>query len=131
MKHIFIEWKHFDKNGNTCIRCSKTGLAIQKAVDKLKDNLKKNGINIRLKETKIPEKEIQASNSILINGIPIENLLGKTKKIETPCDSCCELIGSSVNCRALKCQGRIREDISAGLIKNAVINLLKSSTINK
>lgn len=124
MKNLIIEWKHFDKEGNTCARCSKTGTSLRKAIDDLRDELKGKGIRILFKETKLSEREIQASNSVLFNGIPLEDLLDDTKTVETSCNSCCELIGSSVSCRALDCQGQISEDISVELIKKAAKNFI-------
>jgi len=125
MKRLLIEWKHYDKGGNTCIRCSKTGVAVHKAVEELKNSLSRKGISISYKETKLSEEKIQASNSILLNGILLEDLLNDTKKVETACSSCCGLIGSDVSCRALDCHGQIREDVPVRLIKKAVINLLR------
>jgi len=125
MKNLLIEWKHFDKEGNTCRRCSNTEASLHKAIDGLKEELEKKGISISFKETKLSKNEIKESNSILFNGVPIEDLLNETKSVETPCNSCCELIGSSVNCRALDCHGQTTEDIPAGLIKMAVLNLLR------
>jgi len=125
MKNLLIEWKRFDKEGNTCKRCSNTGTSIQTAVSELKEKLEKKGISILFKETKLSENEIKESNSILFNGIPIEELLDDTKAVETQCNSCCELVGSSVNCRALDCHGQITEDIPVELIKMAVKNLLR------
>lgn len=124
MKNLFIEWKHYDKKGNTCVRCSKTGISLKKAIKSLRNKLWKKGIRISFKETKLSEEEIQASNTILLNGILIEDILGDIKTIETPCNSCCEMIGSSVSCRALDCQGQIAEEISVDLIKKAVKKFL-------
>ena len=125
MKNLLIEWKHFDKEGNTCKRCSNTGTSIQTAITELKEELKKKDISILFKEMKLSENEIKESNSILFNGIPVEDLLDDTKSVETQCNSCCEMVGSSVNCRALDCHGQITEDIPAEFIKIAVNNLLR------
>lgn len=119
MKNLLIEWKHYDRKGNTCTRCSKTGASLQKAINDLKKELGTEKINLLFKETKLSEKEIQISNSILINGIPLEDLLHDTKVVETSCNSCCTLTGLSVSCRALSCQGQITEDIPVDLIKKA------------
>ncbi|MBL7150630.1 DUF2703 domain-containing protein [Candidatus Microgenomates bacterium] len=124
MKKLLIEWRHFDKEGNTCRRCSNTGTSLHKAIDELKEELDTKGINISFKETKLSENEIKESNSILFNGILIEDLLNETKSVETPCNSCCELVGSPVNCRALDCSGQISEDISVELIKKAAKNFI-------
>lgn len=125
MKKLLIEWKHYDKEGNTCIRCSKTGVSLEKAIREVKAELAKKGVGITYKETKLSEKDIQKSNSILLNGILLEDLLDKTKSVETSCNSCCDLIGSSVNCKALDCDGQINEDISAELIKEGIKNVLR------
>lgn len=125
MKNLLIEWKHFDKNGSTCQRCSKTGISLYKAIKELKKELDKKGINILFKETRLPENKIKESNSILFNGILLEDLLENTKSVETPCESCCEMIGTSVNCKALDCCGQTNEDISVELIKKAVRNLFR------
>lgn len=125
MKKLLIEWKHFDKEGNTCKRCSNTRTSLQTALSELKEELERKGISVLLKETRLSENEIKESNSVLFNGIPIEDLLDDTKAVETQCNSCCELVGSSVNCRALDCHGQIAEEISVELIKKAVNNLLK------
>jgi hypothetical protein len=125
MTNIVIEWKHFDKAGNTCVRCSITGSAIQQALEELKDDLIKNKVNVSFKETKLSENEIQASNSILLNGILLEDLLTETKRVDTNCKSCCEMIGSNIDCRALSCRGQITEDVPVELIKKAINNLLR------
>lgn len=125
MKKLLIEWKHFDKEGNTCRRCSNTGVSLHKAIDELKEELEKKGVRISYKEIKLSENEIKESNSIFLNSIPLEDLLDDTKTIETPCNSCCELVGSSVNCRALDCNGQTSEDVPVELIKTAVKNLLR------
>lgn len=129
MKDLIIEWKHLDKEGNTCKRCSDTEVSLLKAIKELKEKYKTKGIRISYKETKLDESEIQKSNSVLLNGIPIEDLLDNTKSVDTPCNSCCELIGSSVSCRALDCQGQITEDIPVDLIKSAVKNLLGKEVV--
>lgn len=125
MKNIIIEWKHYDKKGNTCIRCSNTGVSLSEAIDQLKDEFENKDINISFRETKLPEDKIKESNTILINNILIEELLDDAKSVETPCKSCCELVGSSVNCRALDCQGQTTEDVSTELIMTAVRNLIR------
>ena len=124
MKKIIIEWKHYDKEGNTCVRCSNTGTSLSEAIGQLKKEFK-HKVDIVFKETKLSEDKLSESNSILINDVLVEELLDNTKSIETPCDSCCELVGSSVNCRALDCHGQTTEDIPVELIKTAVRNLLR------
>lgn len=124
MKDLIIEWKHYDKKGNTCDRCSKTGSSLRKVIKDLKGKLRVRGIRVSFKETKLSENGIQESNTILFNNVPLEDLFENMKIVNTPCNSCCELIGSQIDCRALSCQGQITENISAKLIKKAAKSFL-------
>lgn len=129
MKNIHIEWKHFDKGGNTCVRCANTGTALLKAINELNSELKDKHLNISYEETRLTEDEIDISNTILINGIKLEELMENTYATETTCTSCCEMIGSTVNCKALDCNGKITEDIPVELITSAVKNLLRKEEV--
>lgn len=122
---IPIEWKHYDKEGNTCNRCADTGTAIRQAIREIAEDLKARDAVISLSETLLPASEIQTSNTVLINDIPLEDLLDNTATTETKCASCCSLIGSDVNCRALDRNGTVMEAIPVELIKRAVLKVLK------
>lgn len=69
------------------------------------------------------------SNIILINNVPIEQLLSDTQAGENECCSCSGLINnaSSCRCRTINNQGNIYEAIPADLIKLAITNYLKSN----
>jgi len=124
MKTLEIEWKHFDKDGNTCIRCSDTGDALVDVVEKLSEECKPCGWKIIFKETKLTEQEISDSNNILFNGKPIEEVLPGAKASESHCLSCCELIGNpSVTCRTVEFEGQSYEGIPSSLIRRAVCEI--------
>jgi hypothetical protein len=125
MDKIQIEWKHYDKEGNTCNRCNTTGTALIEAIGAMKVDSHFAGIKIEFKETKLSEDNLSDSNIILLNGTPLEILLKDTKVVNTPCKSCCEMVGSDVDCRALDCQGQIFEDIPQNFIYQAAMKLLE------
>ncbi len=126
MNTLEIEWKHLDKSGNTCIRCTDTGEALQSVIAQLAQECKSCGWNITFKETKLSESEIRQSNIILFNGRPIEDVLPGAKISESHCQSCCELIGdSSTSCRTVEFGGNSYEEIPSSLIRQAVCEVAR------
>ena len=124
MKTIEIEWKHLDKEGNTCIRCSETGEALQEVIEKLAEDCKPCGWEIKFKETKLTVKEISESNVILFNGKAIETVLPEAGVSESHCESCCEFTGnSSTSCRTVEFGGNSYEGIPASLIRQAACEI--------
>ena len=124
MNTLEIEWKHLDKSGNTCIRCSDTGEALQKVVGKLGEECRLCGWDIKFKETKLSESEITESNIILFNGKAIEDILPEAQASESHCQSCCEFTGNlSTSCRTVEFGGNSYEGIPASLIRQAVCEI--------
>ncbi|WP_417910038.1 DUF2703 domain-containing protein [Candidatus Electronema sp. PJ] len=121
MHVLEIEWRHFDQEGNTCIRCSETGAALQKAVTELAEECQPKGWELRFQETKLPAQRMEESNLILINGKPLEQLLPHATLRQSHCQSCCEMLGSeATQCRAIELDGRLYEGIPWQLIRQAV-----------
>lgn len=126
MKTLEIEWKHLEKDGNTCIRCSETGETLKEVVSRLTKECKPSGWEIKFKETKLTEKELPESNMILFNGTPIEDILPDASASESSCPSCCEFTGkSSTTCRTLEYQGNSYEGIPSSLIRKAACELAR------
>lgn len=121
MKTLEIEWRHLEKDGYTCIRCSDTGEALNDVISKLADECKPHGWYITFKETKLTEKDISESNIILFNGKPIESVLPEAKASESHCGSCSELTDKpSTSCRTLEVGGKSYEGIPSSIIRQAV-----------
>jgi len=120
MKQLKIEWKHLDSEGETCDRCRDTGVAVRAVVDELSKERHASGWEIVFKETLLTEKEIPESNLILINGVPIEDVLSNARKSENCCDSCCEMLGQTIMCRTIERDGQTYEAIPAAMIREAV-----------
>ena len=96
---------------------------MRSAVRTIRDMLGPLGRQVELEEVELPDSDLPASNSILINGIPLEELLGAAV-VETPCVSCCEILGNEVSCRALEFRDGVIEYIPAELIVKAAMNAI-------
>lgn len=129
MKKITIEWKHFDKEGKTCERCSGTGENLLKVISKMQ---KEHGMEISFKETKLPEEKMSESNEILIDNILLENLVPDTKAGENNCSSCAELIDQpeKCNCRTLNQGEKVFEEIPIEIIEQAILSRINLKDMN-
>lgn len=126
MKTLEIEWRHLEKDGYTCIRCSDTGEALNEVISKIADECRPHGWDIIFKETKLTEKDVSESNLILFNGEPIESVLPEAKASESSCKSCSELISEpSTSCRTLELEGKSYEGIPSSIIRQAVCQITK------
>jgi len=110
-----IEWRHYDKSGATCERCGDTGLNLKQVVEEYAAK----GVAIELKETMLDESRISESNLVLINGIPLEELLAATTG-ESDCPSCSCLTGSDTSCRTVQCDGETFEELTPELIRRGI-----------
>lgn len=121
-----IEWKHFDKEGKTCERCSGTGSNLLRVMSEMEKEL---GIEISFKETKLPEEKMSESNEIIIDGILLENLIPDINSGENKCPSCSELIDQpeSCNCRTLRQGEKVFEEIPVELIEQAILSRINKS----
>lgn len=121
---VTIEWRHYEKEGVTCGRCSVTGSSVQAVVAELGNELAGRGIAIVFTETILPEDRMAQSNTILINGVPLEAALDNATADENPCPSCSCLTGSETWCRTLEYEGKTYEAIPAELIRKAVCRVI-------
>ncbi|HBI14070.1 MAG TPA: molybdenum cofactor biosysynthesis protein [Desulfobulbaceae bacterium] len=117
---IIIDWLHLEVGGATCERCEDTGLELRLAVDRLRSECATKGVEILFKETLLPPRDIARSNSILINGKPLEQILPGAQAATSCCPSCGDLTGQAEQCRTLVHLGRTFETIPQDLIRQAV-----------
>lgn len=118
MKTLTIEWKHLDVAGETCDRCYDTGENLNNEIKRLNRSLQPQGMEVVLVDTKLDETEIQESNSLRFNGIPIEDIL-EIKVVENFCSSCSDLLDKETFCRTVEFEGNEYEDIPAKAIRKA------------
>jgi hypothetical protein len=118
MKTIEIEWRHLDKKGTTCNRCSLTTKNLKSAIRDLTGKCK--NVIFRFREVKLPSNKISQSNQILLNGKPLEQILPEAKLSKNFCGSCAKIIGSFVQCRTLAWKGKSKDAIPVKWIKEAL-----------
>lgn len=123
MKELDIEWRHYSKDGATCLRCSGTGTNLAGAVATLANDLARHGVRVSYRETLLPERDMPRSNLILFNGIPLEQVLEGTAS-ESGCDSCSCLTGKQTVCRTVQLEGTTYEEIPEDLIRRAAYKAL-------
>jgi len=120
LQSLLIEWRHLDKDGNTCARCADTGTALDAVVKQLAGECRPRGMDIRFKETRLDEGRIAESNSVFINGRPIDEILPGANTGMNHCESCCAFTGRDMQCRTLTIGGQLWEAIPESLLREAV-----------
>ncbi len=128
MNRLEIEWRHLEKEGKTCDRCSDTGEAVRSAYRDLVRELGPRGWEVTLKETLLTDQEIQESNSIYLNGIAMEELLPETHRSKNCCASCGEILGMPTMCRTIQRNGQTFEAIPAAMIIEAAYRFIETQT---
>lgn len=124
MKELKIEWKHYDKAGETCTRCNNTGDNLKEAIAEIQKKYK--SVKINYLETILSAKDMHISNSILINNKLIEDILG-VKSSESYCHSCSCLNGNDTNCRTIEASGNTYEEIPKEFITLALKKVIKQT----
>lgn len=109
--------------GETCNRCYDTGENLNAEVKRLNRMLEPQGIKVEWFETKLDDTQIPQSNTILFNGVPIEDILN-IEVSENYCDSCTSLLGTKTYCRTVMYDGIEFEDVPAKAIRQAALKVL-------
>lgn len=120
-----IEFLYYDKT--TCKRCASTDRSVKLTLRELKKAMKNTKLKINFKERKLSKSKIHLSPSILINGKDVEKIVGKNSKLKSNvCSDCCQLTGSSVNCRTFNYKGKNYDYIPKEMIIEAINLVLKT-----
>lgn len=121
---LLVEWRHIGESVDaTCERCAATGrtLAEAEVVAAIRPALSARRIRVRVTGTVLPPERIAESNTILFNGVPIEDLLDEVRVEMTPCASCSCITGTEADCRAIVCGDETHEALPADLILKAAL----------
>jgi len=121
MKTLHIEWKHLDKDKKTCDRCAETGATLRRVADDLTGELVARDIRVTFTETRLSERDIPQSNSILFNNVPFEDLLPGVRVIDNHCASCSDLCSQDTSCRAIRAGDTTYEAIPEFMIRQAAL----------
>ena len=119
MTTLEIEWRHLEKDGRTCLRCSDTLQSLQQVITQLAAECGPRGVRIAYRETKLPPEQLSQSNLILFNGVPLESVLPGASASENECHSCGDLCDQPSLCRTVSVEGRTFEALPAALIRQA------------
>jgi len=119
MRELNIEWMHYDKEGETCTRCNNTGDNLKRALEEMSKDETCESTKINYKETKLEANDMPDSNTVLINGQKLEDILN-AKASENYCHSCSCLAGQGSNCRTVKYDGKVYEDLPVEMILEAI-----------
>jgi len=122
---LTIEWRHFEKSGQTCDRCASTGKSVKELISKMGNELAEKGIIVTFIETPLSEELMAQSNLLLFNGIPLETILENAAADENHCASCSCLTGSDTNCRTVEYEGTSYEEIPEELIRKAIYKAIE------
>jgi len=118
-KKLNVEFRFFDRN--TCSRCRTTDKNVEKTLRDLREALAEAGVGVKLKTTKLPASRLSESNSILINGKDVGELISEEKNSRfTSCYGCGTLTKSPCNCRAYWYRGKKYRFIPKSMIREAV-----------
>lgn len=125
MNKIHIEWMYYDKEGETCTRCKDTGNNIRAALQTISKDKDLKNLTIKYSEAKLQANQMPDSNTVLINGQKIEDVLGAASS-ENYCHSCTCLAGTTgSSCRTIVRDGESYEAIPEEMILEAIMELAK------
>jgi hypothetical protein len=126
-KELVIEWKHAGRAvEKTREEFEEAGMTLGAVLAEISMLLEMEGIDVRLVETILEDDAAAESNSLLFNGVPIEELLEGVEVTATSC-SCasCDSCGEEAECRTLRYNGEEYETIPPELIGRAAAKALE------
>lgn len=122
-RSLVIEAAVLRVEDETCERCNGTIEAVRAAARDLQGMLLPLNVRVTLVEHAVSADEIERSNTVFINGRPVEEWLG-AERIATDCPSCSDLVGASVCCGAVSVNGRTQESYTTEQIRDAAFAAL-------
>jgi hypothetical protein len=114
-----IEWRHLEVKGETCDRCAGTCGNILEAIKSLERSGELEVIQVEVIDTALTKDRIGELDTVLINDIPIEQLVGAGVQY-TECSSCGDLIGNPTCCRAVTSERDTEEILPTEIIRAAI-----------
>jgi ribosomal protein S27AE len=120
-REVVVEVRRLVVDGRTCARCGDAWDAALHAVRETEGELAGAGTRVRLVERPLPPERIAESNSVLVDGRPVEEwLAGEVSAGTSECPSCSDIVGLPVCCRTYEIAGEPAEALSADAIARAI-----------
>jgi len=121
---IVIEWRHVDLGDIPCGRCTDTGTNLWNVIVELSQGNLLDDVELEVQNTLLPMERIAESNTVLINRIPVEHILG-ADITSTNCQECSDFTGEPASCRAVEVERDIFEPIPQEMLRAAISKTLK------
>ncbi len=123
-KELVIEWKHMKRDVETPVEG--TGMTLKAVLAEIGALLEMEGVTVRMVETVLSDTAGPEPESLLFNGVPIEDLLEgvEVTAISCSCDACDACEGGA-ECRAIRYNGEEYEAIPPDLIGRAALKALE------
>jgi hypothetical protein len=123
-RELVIEWKHAARDADNVFEtCKETGMPLEAVLDEIRMLLEMEGVAVRVVET------VAELDSLLFNGVPVEELLEGVEVTATSCaacSTCSEECGEGAECRTLRYSGEAYENIPPELIGRAAAKALET-----
>ncbi len=121
---VTVEWQRLvDEKGETCDRCNKTYVNLERVISLAMPFLENFGIRIEFLKKAISMEDFQKnpllSNQIIIDGKPIEQMLS----LQVGQSTCCGPCGDN-ECRTIIDGNVEKEDVEERLILKAILKTL-------
>jgi hypothetical protein len=121
---IVIEWRHVDLGQPLCGHCSDTGANLWEAVTTLGQENLLDGVELEIENTILPPKQLEESNVVLINGIPVEKIVDPGL-ISSGC-STCQVLNEKTGPIHTAAPGRdVFKAIPAEVLREAILKALR------
>lgn len=121
MRQLVVEWRHLEVGGETCVRCADTGRTLEAVISDLQLPLAQEGIEITYRERTLTPDKIADSNTVFINGVPLEQIVPGVSASKNECPSCSSLTGQPSCCRTVSFGGLTYEGIPESLLRQAIM----------
>ena len=119
---MLIEWRHLDL-GETCGRCTDTGANLWAVITELGQEHLFDNVELELENTILPPERMDESNVVLINGVPIEHILGAGVPFDG-CSSCHDKTGQEHKCPDAASGRDFFKGIPGATLRSAILKVL-------
>lgn len=123
---LTVEWQHVrGAKGGACQRCTGTGHALRELEEELAGYVSPER-EVSITETILPADALEISNRVLVNGVPVEELIEDARVETTACEgcgeirACCEPGDGPADCRAVVVDGTTHEVLGPELLRDAI-----------
>ena len=120
---MLIEWRHLDLGDIPCGRCTDTGANLWEVITGLGEEHLLDDVELELENTILPLERMEESNTVFINGIPVEKILGPG--ITFAGCSCPDPSGEQGHCPEAAPGRDIFKAIPAEMLRAAILKVLK------